>query len=275
MSYTHAMSTMKSSTIILFSLLVWLAPATVHAQFDHGEWERLLGAHVEVLAGGSVTRVDYAGMQEEATALTAYLAATAAVAQPEFAAWSTADQLAFLINVYNAATVRLILTDYPAIDSIRDLGSLFRSPWSKPVVSLFGGQVSLDEIEHEMIRGSGRYNEPRIHFAVNCAAIGCPPLRSEAYVGDKLEQQLDDNTRLFLQDRSRNYASGNRLHVSKIFDWYETDFEQGWQGIDSVAGFLLRYAGELGLDAPQHEALAKGAMRIRYLSYDWGLNRKP
>ena len=159
-----------------------------------------------------------------------YLGQLAAVSSREFQQWSRADRLAFLINTYNAWTVELILTEYPDISSIRDLGSLFRSPWSRRFVSLFGEMVSLDHIEHELIRGPDGFQEPRIHFAVNCASVGCPALRQEAYVGDRLESQLEDATGRFLADRSRNRLDGDVLRVSEIFDWYEEDFEQGWRG---------------------------------------------
>ena len=112
-----------------------------------------------------------------------YLAATSAVSRAEFDRWVPADQLAFLVNAYNAWTVQLVLQGYPKIASIRDLGSLLQSPWKKRFVPLLGETRSLDEIEHSLIRGSGRYREPRAHFALNCASVGCPALRPEAYVG--------------------------------------------------------------------------------------------
>lgn len=263
---------MNTPVNLLLLLVFAMGPGVVHAQFDHSPWDQLLRAHVEVLREGRETRVDYAGMQEQSEVLASYLDAAAGVTARAFDAWSQPERLAFLINIYNAATVDLVLTRYPGIDSIRDIGSLFRSPWSRPIVSLFGGQVSLDEIEHEMIRDSREYNEPRIHFAVNCAAIGCPPLRAEAYVGPRLEHQLDDSTRLFLSDRTRNYAQDSRLYLSKIFDWYREDFERGWQGINSVAEFLAPYANELDLDSAQRELLREGEITIRYLRYDWVLN---
>ena len=150
---------------------------------------------------------------------------------------------------------------------------MFRSPWRRNIVALFGEQVSLDDIEHGMIRGWDRYQEPRIHFAVNCAAIGCPALRAEAYVGNRLEEQLEDSTRLFLSDKERNNYSNGRLYVSSIFNWYEEDFEQGWIGVDSVSDFLSRYSEMLELDVVAKSALNSGNLSIRFLRYDWGLNR--
>lgn len=266
----------QASTVISRILLITaslILPRIALADFDHSDWDALLRKHVRVLEGGSVTQVDYAGMARDVSALGSYLDALAAVSRLTFDNWSRDDQLAFLINAYNAATVDLILTEYPAIDSIRDLGSILRSPWSRRIVSLFGGMLSLDEIEHDMIRGWNIYNEPRIHFAVNCAAIGCPPLRAEAYAGATLSRQLDDNTRLFFADRERNYLEGNRLYVSKIFDWYAEDFDRGWQGINSIAEFLALYSDALGLSPEQQAALQREAIGIRFLRYDWGLNR--
>ena len=245
----------------------------VQADFDHSRWDALLRKHARVIDGGSVTQVDYAGMAHDASELDSYLAATAAVTRLTFDSWALEDQLAFLVNVYNAATVALILTEYPDLESIRDIGNILRSPWSREFVALFGGNLTLDNIEHDMIRGWNIYNEPRIHFAVNCAAIGCPPLRAEAYVGNKLQQQLDDNTRLFLSDRNRNYVEGDRVYVSQIFNWYEEDFTRGWQGIESVEEFLALYGDALGIPGDQQRALQRGEFSIRYLRYDWGLNR--
>jgi hypothetical protein len=257
---------------LLLILCLCAGSAKAGEEFDHTLWNQLLQAHVKVLAGGQATQVDYRGMQEDKAELRAYLAAAATVSESDFESWSKDAQLAFLINLYNAATVDLVAHNLPGIDSIRDLGTLFRSPWKQPIVSLFGGQVSLDEIEHDLIRDSGNFREPRIHFAVNCAAIGCPPLRAEAYIGARLSAQLEDNTRLFLSDRSRNYTRDGRLYVSRIFDWYAIDFKQSWQGVDSIADFLLRYVDVLGLNPREQQALKDGDLPLRYDRYDWGLN---
>ncbi|MEO1035367.1 MAG: DUF547 domain-containing protein [Pseudomonadota bacterium] len=240
--------------------------------FDHGDWDRLLTEHVVAIGDGNATAADYAGFAKERAALGDYLNALASVDKSTFDGWAKNDQLAFLINVYNAWTVELILTEYPDLDSIRDLGSIFSSPWKKEIVNLFGDKVSLDHVEHTLIRGSGRYNEPRIHFAVNCASVGCPALAEEAFVGSKIDQQLDDATQRFLRDRSRNRLNGNKLEVSSIFKWYRGDFEKGWQGADSLGQFLARYADALDLDSATTDRLNAGKVSIRFLSYDWSLN---
>jgi len=254
------------------AIIMLMVSGSARAEFDHGPWGQLLERHVKVLDERSTTQVDYAGMAADHEQLTAYLDQLAAVSQAQFDGWTEPDRLAFLINVYNAWTVDYILTDYPDLDSIRDLGSLFRSAWSRPVVDLFGEQVTLDHVEHELIRGPDGYGEPRIHFAVNCASVGCPALRWEPYIGDRLEEQLESATRLFLADRSRNRLDGNTLRVSQIFNWYEEDFEQGWRGTDTVGQFLARYTDSLDLPDNVVDELESGDFRIRFLSYDWSLN---
>ena len=128
------------------------------------------------------SQLRYAGMAADRAALKAYLDSLSAVPAASFQAGSPAQQMAFLINAYNAFTVELILTRYPDLTSIKELGSLLQSPWKPKWIPLLGGKVSLDEIEHEMLRAKGRYKDPRVHFAVNCASIGCPALREEAFV---------------------------------------------------------------------------------------------
>lgn len=260
---------------LLIVLLALQSQILLAANFDHGTWHELLQNHVEMFDEGRASRVDYDGMRDSQVELGSYLQSMSLISQSAFDGWDTKEQLAFLINAYNAATVSLILSRYPDLESIKDIGSVFRSPWRREFVSLFGKTMSLDEIEHELIRGSGRYNEPRIHFAVNCAAIGCPALSNKAYAADTLEQQLEDASKMFLSDRSRNYYSENRLYVSSIFKWYREDFQQGWQGFDSLQEFLASYSAELDLDEGALANLQNKRLRIRFLNYDWGLNRSP
>jgi hypothetical protein len=139
---------------------------------------------------------------------------------------------------------------------------------------LLGAERSLDDVEHGLIRAPGAFDEPRIHFAVNCASVGCPMLREDAYVGERIDSQLEDSVRRFLGDRSRNRydpASG-ALEVSRIFDWYKEDFEKGNRGISSVPRFLAPYAGILADGAGAQAAVRQGQAQIRYLDYDWNLN---
>lgn len=261
-------------------MLAVLAAPTAWAEtlestaFDHEPWNRLLAAHVLPINGGKATVVDYQGMKADRQELKHYLQALATITETRFDHWSKPDQLAFLINAYNAWTVELILTAWPDLDSIKDLGGFFSSPWSKAFVALLGKTRALDDIEHGLIRGSGRYNDPRIHFAVNCASIDCPALRAEAYDGRRLEQQLDDQTILFLSDRSRNRIENGVIKLSSIFKWYREDFQKGWQGFNQLEELLLAHAGPLGMPITMVKKLESGDADIEYLDYDWRLNKK-
>jgi len=238
----------------------------------HQDWQYLVSQHVQPINQGHSSAVDYSAMQQDHAKLQGYLTQLSQITQTEFDAWDKSSQLALLINAYNAWTVELILTQYPDLDSIKDLGGLFSSPWDKSFIPLLGETRSLNDIEHKLIRGSDRYNDPRIHFAVNCASIGCPALREEAYTGAKLEQQLIAQTERFLSDSSRNYAKGNTLYLSSIFKWYGDDFTQDFAGADSVDAFLLLYPSALKLSPAQRAAAEKQQLDIDFLDYDWSLN---
>jgi hypothetical protein len=242
----------------------------------HDEWNTLLNRHVKPINSGHSSAIDYAATQQDRAILTGYLNQLSQITQAEFDAWDKESQLAFLINAYNAWTVELILTKYPDIDSIKELGGLFSSPWDKSFIPLLGKTRSLNDIEHTLIRGSDRYNDPRIHFAVNCASIGCPALREEAYTGAKLELQLTEQTERFLADNSRNYAKGDSLYLSSIFKWYGDDFTKGFRNTHSIEAFLLLYSnsnkGVLTLTPAQRQATEKQQLDIEFLDYDWSLN---
>lgn len=258
-------------------LLVLLAAHPVQASaFDHGSWHELLHRHVVELGGAEATQVDYGGLTRDRAQLGKYLAATSAVARADFDRWPAPEQLAFLINAYNAWTVDLIPRGNPTIASIRDLGSLLQSPWKKRFVPLLGETRSLDDIEHGLIRGSGRYREPRIHFAVNCASIGCPPLRSEPYRASTLSAQLDANARSFLASPQGLRVDAGSLVVTSILKWYGDDFVDAF-GVDPPAGrtpteaAILRVVEAFG--PPEAASLARNpAVKIRFLDYDWTLN---
>jgi hypothetical protein len=257
------------------------APLRARAQaFDasHAAWTALLGRHVVLLRGGQASvvgsQVRYAGFAADRAPLKAYLDALSAVPEATFRGWGPAARQAFLINAYNAFTVELILTKYPALKSIKELGSLLSSPWKPKWVPLLGGRLSLDDIEHGLLRARGVYDEPRVHFAVNCASVGCPMLREEAFTAERLPAQLQQQAERFMADRTRNRwnAARGRLELSKIFDWYGEDFALGHQGIRSLKAFAGQHAERLA-DAPaDRERLRAGAFDIAFLDYDWALN---
>ncbi|MBA4266927.1 MAG: DUF547 domain-containing protein [Comamonadaceae bacterium] len=246
--------------------------AWAQAAFDHGftAWNSLLKKHVRWLPDGTASQVDYRGFAADRTALKAVLDGMSALPRASFDAWTPAQQMAFLINAYNAFTVELILTKYPDLKSIKDLGSLLRSPWKQKFFNLLGEPRHLDWIEHEQLRP--RYAEPRIHAAVNCASIGCPALRDEAFTATTLEAQLEDGMRRFMSDRSRNRVTNGRLEVSAIFKWFREDFEKGHLGLNRVEDLFARYAAQLS-DAPEVQAsLRQRALPVHHLEYDWALN---
>lgn len=277
------MSLLNSSTNFLIkglvvqpiiAIAILMSSTAAFADFNHSSWDSLLNNHVTMTNGGKSSVVNYAGMQADKSKLDSYMAATSKVSQSEFNGWSKDEQLAFLINVYNAGTVELVLTKYPNIESIKDIGGLFGSPWKQNFITLLGKTRSLDDIEHNLIRGSKRYNEPRIHFAVNCASIGCPALLDDAFTASKLDSQLEQVTSKFLADSSRNRLKGSTLEVSPIFKWYKEDFATNWRGTKDLAGFLGRYSSSLELNSAQSADLKAGKIKISYTSYDWSLNKK-
>lgn len=263
--------------ILLIGLFLVASATLVRAQsFDHNHatWHALLAKHVKPFAGGNASAVDYAALKNERPALQAYLASLSAVGETDYGKWSKPQRLAFLINAYNAYTVELILTKYPDLESIKDLGSVFQSPWKKKFFSLLGQERSLDDVEHGLIRAPGAFDDPRIHAAVVCASIGCPMLRPEAFTAEKLDAQLDDGMRRFLADASRNRfdAASGRLLVSKIFDWYGKDFEKGHKGYDSLKVTFARHAVQLAATPEAQAKVRSGDYKLEFLDYDWKLN---
>ncbi len=260
---------------LILSLLLSVMTLSVQAaSFDHSHWDVLLKKHVVPINQGVATQVDYGAFARDRFLLKDYLNSLESVSLAMFERWPKSEQLAFLINAYNAWTVELVLTGYPGIESIKDLGSWLQSPWQKTFIPLLGKTRSLDDIEHGLIRAEGKYQEPRIHFAVNCASIGCPALSAMAYSGAEIEAQLDAAARRFLSDLSRNRLAGDRLNVSMIFKWYREDFERGWGGYQRLEQFLSAYGDSLGLSTRDIQRLNSGAIEIEFLDYDWNLNRK-
>jgi hypothetical protein len=261
---------MKRRTVLLLCALLLGGPAW--AQFDHAYsgWDTLLKKHVRWLPDQKQSRVDYDGFQADRAALTKVLDAMSAVSPAEFERWPREQQMAFLVNAYNAFTVELILTRWPDLKSIKDLGTLLQSPWKRKFFVLLGEQRHLDWIEHEQLRP--RYQDPRVHAAVNCASIGCPALRNEAFVAPKLQAQFDDGMVRFMADRTRNRVAGGRLEVSMIFKWFREDFEQGWQGWRKLDDVFARYALQLSDQPDEQRLVREGLLPLSHLPYDWSLN---
>ncbi|VTT99550.1 Putative uncharacterized protein OS=Rhodopirellula baltica (strain SH1) GN=RB11207 PE=4 SV=1: SNARE_assoc: DUF547 [Gemmataceae bacterium] len=221
--------------------------------FDHSAIDELMKAHVDRDGW-----VDYEGLKRDAAKLDAYIAA---VASAPFDEMGRSQKLAMLLNAYNAFTVRLILDYYP-IASIQDIPAPKR--WDDVRWQVGPHRWSLNQIEHEQIRP--KFREPRIHFALVCAAVGCPKLRNEAYRPNRLEEQLEDQTR-YVHGHGRWFRvepGAGAVHLTRLYLWYGGDFRQV---AGSVPKFAARYAPDL------NRALEAGSTpKIEWLPYDWALN---
>ncbi len=222
---------------------------------DNRIWAALLADHV------TDGRVDYDGFKQNEARLDQYLAI---LSSTDPGALSRNHQFAFYINAYNAFTIKLVLTRYPGINSIKEIGGFFSNPWNKKFIRLNRFTVSLDHIEHDILRP--RFKDARVHFAINCASKSCPPLVDEPYEGVTLENQLDRQARQFINQWKNVFLKENTLFVSPIFKWFEDDFAAG-----PLA--FIRHHAQGPLRQALDQAAAKGDIRFEYLNYDWTLNR--
>jgi len=246
---------MKYFLTALFTTLCLMLPGTgLAAGVDNGIYAQLLAKHVKK------GRVNYDGFKQDQALLDQYLSSLSST-DPD--TLTRNHRFAFYINAYNAFTIKLILTRYPDLNSIKELGSFFSNPWNKKFIPLGGWTVSLDHIEHEVLRP--KFKDPRIHFAINCAAKSCPPLLDKPYEGDTLNRQLDEQTRAFINNKRSTFVKDGSLFISKIFDWFDEDFN------DNPLLFIRQYA-----EAPLRSELDKAGpkLKITYLNYDWTLNRR-
>jgi hypothetical protein len=272
---------MKTPALVVATLSFAAMSSFAHAQaFDHNHaaLTAILAKHVVLIDSGKASQVNYVALGKDKAALTAYLAGLSKVSDAEFKAWNKAEKLAFLVNAYNGFTVDLILQNYP-VKSIKDIGSVFDDRWNRKFFKLLGQDFSLNKLEHDTVRKPGAYDEPRAHFALNCASIGCPTLREEAYTAEKLDAQLEAQAVRFLSDRSRNrYASG-KLEVSMIFKWFNTDWESGYKGFNGKTApiktrqeYFGRYAKLLADTPADQQKIMDGKAELSFLDYDWRLN---
>jgi hypothetical protein len=233
-----------------------LISSTGRAQFsyDHSQWDELLNKYVS-----DEGMVDYQSMLDQRDQLTNYLEYLSRV-PPDPANTGRDSRLAYWINAYNAFTVDLILEHYP-VSSIKDIGSWLQIPFINSVfdqknIRIGEERMSLNDIEHGIIRKE--FNEPRIHFALVCAARSCPPLRKEAYQAEKLDGQLLDQAIRFIQDDNKNIIRKDYLELSRIFSWYKKDFTENRTLIDYIDPFT-------------EVNISKDA-EVDFLKYDWSLN---
>jgi len=243
-------------------ICIVLAPSSAWA-FDFKGWDGLLKKYVgpTTIDGVRLAGVNYAVMKKDPAYsklikdLKSFSPATLKTPQ---------EKMTFWINTYNVMAVKMVVDHYP-VDSIKDAGSLFESVWKKKVGVIGGKEVTLNDIEHEILRKMG---DPRIHVAIVCASVSCPDLRKEAYTTDQVDAQLDDQFKKFLENRGKGLQidrGKKRVTLSKIFDWFEDDFKLK----GGVLPFLSRYAP--GKDRPY---LKKRDVEVFYMDYNWDLNKK-
>ena len=263
-------------TRILFMLALMLATAaTVGAEYSDEPLAHILETYVDEQG-----LVDYAGLKENQAKLDAYLKNVALLDPKTYAAWSEDEQLAFLINAYNAYTLKAIVERYPLEEQPRGSwfyprNSIRQIPgvWDELKWTVMGREMTLDDIEHGTIRKD--FDEPRIHAALVCAAMSCPPLRDEPFRGDTLDDQLADQMRKWINsDKNVITADRNRIDVSKIFSWYGGDFKDSSGIVKDVSD---KYAGFIAAMVPhvskaEAEFLKRGGYRVGFMSYDWSLN---
>ncbi len=253
------MKTKKQLLIVGAFLLTWgtfnsLSAAVPQNTVDHGLYATLLKKNVKQ------GQVDYGGFKTDEAKLDQYLKVLEKIDPDKLA---PNEQFAFYINAYNAWTIKLILSGYPGIKSIKDLGSFFKSPWKKKICRIGGNVITLDDIEHGILRP--RFKDPRVHFAINCASASCPPLISEPYRGSTLDRQLDNSAKNFINNSQHNYLQDNTLYVSKIFKWFGEDFN------NDIIGFFLKYAEK---ELKEKIQAQRDQIKINFLDYDWSLNGK-
>ncbi|MFD1551214.1 hypothetical protein DNU06_13160 [Putridiphycobacter roseus] len=221
-------------------------PEIVKLKPNHDKWNALLQQHVS--AAG---KVNYTGMKSDFEVLTAYVKYLESFASQN--GWTKNERLAYWINLYNAATVRLICENYP-LSSITDLSG--GKPWDQKVVQVGLKSYTLNDIENKVIRPV--FKDARIHFAVNCAAISCPKLMNSAFTAVSLNRQLEKQTASFINS-AVNKLEVDNIEVSKIFDWYGSDFENG-----NIVDFINVYA---------NISIQKNA-KISFNEYNWDLNEQ-
>lgn len=253
---------MKSLLALLFLLALPVSSASA-AEPDYRAWQELLSKHYNPAKG-----MNYKALKAQDKAALDRLRLRMAAVDP--ATLSKPEQLAYWINLYNINVVGVVVDNYP-VESIRDISTdpvVRLNVFKKPYVKARGGAMSLNDVENEKIRAG--FKDPRIHFAINCAAESCPPIRPEPYTGARVDQQLDDQTRKFLNGphgvRLERDGGELTLHVTKIMDWFKDDFES-WGG--GSVKFLRKY---LPADKQKQLDAAKGKVDLEFDDYSWKLN---
>ena len=267
---------MSNIKLTLMTILLLLAQGLTIADetYDpnHTAYDKLLKESVKD------GLVNYAGLKQNPEKLNKYLENLNRIKKQEFNSWNENEQLAYLINLYNVATLKLIIDNYP-VESIKDIGWFLKGPWDQEFVKLFGETITLSKLEHEIIRKD--YDEPRIHMALVCAAMSCPTLRNEPYVGERLNAQLNEDTKKFLNSKKglQIDRSKKTVYLSSIFKWFGEDFinkyspESGFERFSKAEQAVLNFVSRYISDEDK-KYLQTGDYSIKYLDYDWSLNER-
>jgi hypothetical protein len=253
---------------LFFNLFLLVSTIAFGETFDHTHANLTKVLERNTSQKNSQTWVDYAHLvKTDHNDLKKYLKEVEQVSNAQYAAFTKDQQLAFLINAYNAFTLEWIVEHYP-VKSIKDTGAFLRSPWKTkfPKYTFLGESFTLDSIEHDRIRKE--FVEPRIHFAVNCASIGCPSLRTTAYTAKDLEKQLSDAEKDFFRNSDKFQAKGNKIKLSAILDWYGDDFKKVH---GSVQKYIFNNAKRLGY---LKDVKVASDLKIDFMDYNWDLNGK-
>ncbi|MBT3367113.1 MAG: DUF547 domain-containing protein [Nitrospina sp.] len=229
--------------------------------FDFSDWDTLVKKYVapKTLDGVLINAIDYDRLKKDSVFLGL---ASRLKDYPLENLQSQESRLTFWINVYNILAAKMITDHYP-IESIKDVGSIFKSVWKRPAGNVGGEERTLNDIEHEILR---KMDEPRIHVAIVCASVSCPDLRPESYKVEKLSDQLDDQMKKFLLSREKGMKldeKKNRVYLSSIFKWFADDFESR----GGVLKFISQY-----VSPEERKVLSNSKIKISYLDYNWRIN---
>ncbi len=259
--------------LLLSSLFCFFSNMTFAetASFDHSyaAWNKVLAE--AGVKSDKTTKVKYFELVKNPANLSVFIKEVESVTSAQYGAWNEKQKLAFLFNSYNALTVKLIvqeLTKDKNLKSIKKIGAVFTSAWKMKFFKLFGKESFLDEIEQDIARPN--FDEPRMHFAFNCASISCPSLQLTAFTADKLDEQLEAAAQNFLSDSSRNELNKSKytLALSSIFKWYKEDFEKS-KKLGPLKKFLL---ARFPFTEDEKKQFAADKYDIKYLDYNWNLN---
>lgn len=272
---------MKRMSLIFMSVFIIMIGKSFSNTFDHSLYDTFLQRFV------SNGFVDYNGMQKQRETLNKYLQSIKQVNPNEFENWSNNEQMVFWINAYNAITLEVILINYPIQwgslisrarfpkSSIRQINKV----WDTVYIKVMGKELTLNQIEHEILRK--KFHDPRIHFVIVCASIGCPKLESRAFYADGLEQRLEQAARNFISDSKqvRLDKKENTFNISSIFEWFKEDFNASATAHQNYKNYSKSERGIIEfivsrLSKEDQQFIFNNQPKIKYLKYDWTLNEK-